>query len=210
MIDLNDNNQNIFIKRGPEIFDSKEAEELSKQVEDDMIEHPGLMQDPYMKILADKVRRLSKQKGAVDYSGCENFWIAKEQTGQKITLVEQGSAISLTEEFDNIEALEEKFIDLHEFLDEAKYVGKFFRRTKSIEGDTGYMQGDVLVLFATDSNMLAMETSFGTRKYKMIKPKYFIDGNFEFYGSVNPEFDNKEDLIKDINKQINNSNDKTL
>lgn len=211
MIDLNDNNQNIFIKRGPEIFDSKKAEELSKQVEDDMIEHPGLEHDPIMSSLANEIKKLSKSKGMVDYSGCDNFWIEKEQDGKKITLVSQ-SVIQLEKEFDSFDELDNFFIDLREFLDQAKYVGKKFKRTAKVDGrDISYMENDErpLVLFATDSNILVLDSFLGETKYEMISPRYFDDGNFEFVGEVDNSYNDKEAVYQAISKQIN-SKDKTL
>jgi hypothetical protein len=48
------------------------------------------------------------------------------------------------------------------------------------------------------------------RRYFIITPKYIEDGNFEFYGEVNDEYRDVEELTMDITKEINKKQIKYL
>lgn len=207
-MDMNSTGVNIFIKKGPGIFDPDAAKSFLDQINQDMDGDPRLEADPLMNQIAENAYRLSKEKGLVDYSGCDAFWLVDETEildGQGITLVEQDTSGCLKETFKNYDELSKKFIDLKEFLGEANYVGRYFKRTGPIEGrNRSFMVEDksALVLFATESLMLIQFDSFGEKEYKMLSPKYFEDGNYEYYGEVHEEFNDKEAVHQAIEEQL--------
>ena len=214
-IDINER-MNIFIMRGPGIFDSSKAEAFLDRINDDINENPELENDPLINSIADSMYKLSKEKGLVDYSGCDSFWIADETellNGQGITLVEQDNTVHKKETFENYDKLSEKFIDFREFLSEAKYVGRYFKRTAKIEGrDISYMEEDesTLVLFATEYHMLIQYEFLGKKSFEMLSPRYFEDGNFEYYGEKHDEYNDKDEMFKAIEKQLTDKKKNTL
>ena len=206
-IDIMDTGFNIFIKKGPEIFDEKKAKEIADQADRDMKNSETLSNSQFFNNMIQNLYRLGQSKGQVDYSGCNTFWVVDETEpsyGQGITLVEKDNA-SLKKSFKNIDELNEKFMDLREFLDDANYIGRYFKRTAKIDGrDISFMEEDnsTLVLFATDNQMLIQTNDSSGKEFKMLSSRYFEDGNFEYYGEQHDEYNDKEAVFHAIEKQL--------
>ena len=106
-----------------------------------------------------------------------------------------------------------KYMDFREFLSEAKYVGRYFKRTAKIEGrDISFMEEDnkTLVLFATESHMLIQYEFLGEKTFEMLSPRYFEDGNFGYYGEQHDEYNDKDEMFKAIEKQLTDKKKNTL
>ena len=213
IIDINES-MSIFIKKGPEIFDNSKAKDLLDRIKQDMDENPRLANDPVFNMLTASVSQIN-QSGLVDYSYCSSFWMVDEKAssdGFEIT-IEDPSDSHHRKTFKNIDELYRKYMDFREFLSEAKYVGRYFKRTAKIEGrDISFMEEDnkTLVLFATESHMLIQYEFLGEKKFEMLSPRYFEDGNFEYYGEQHYEYNDKDEMFKAIEKQLTDKKKNTL
>ena len=90
----------------------------------------------------DDVFALGRNNGAFreEWSGCKNFWTCAENEDGIIMSEHILNEEAAEKEFKSQEELEKEFISISSFLENANYVGKFFRRTKSIyEDDKEYL-----------------------------------------------------------------------
>lgn len=126
-------------------------------------ENPDFVAMEYL----DKFKQFEGMEGETDYSGCDEFWISVvDEKG--ITMIEQ-SLLNTTKKYENKNELDKSFTRLTDFLDQSRYVGRFFRRTKPVnENDKSHMYKDnsTLVLFATDKSMLVKSTFLGVEKFE--------------------------------------------
>ena len=74
--------------------------------------------------------------GTKDYSGTEDFWSFElrqdEAQGAKYCLKQMdGSIVSSAKYYHGFKSLNRSFISLVDFLNNAKYIGRYFKRTKA-------------------------------------------------------------------------------
>ena len=198
-------NGEIYIKNGSEPYHmSERTKDLIYDLDFDASkENPDFVAMEYV----DKFRQFEGLEGEDDYSGCNEFWVSMiDENG--INMIEQ-SLLNTTKRFANKQELDKSFTRLTDFLEHARYVGRYFKRTKPVNSnDKSYMEDDnsALVLFATDRLMLIKYSGFDSEKFEMLSPRYFEDGNFEFYGEFVGEYSDKTSLYQAINEQIVSSN----
>ena len=223
-IDLNEN-INIFIKRGPEIYNSNKADELVDKVSEAMNQNPNLEHDKQLNEMMDDIIDLCEKRGTLNYSGCDSFWVADNNVKVGMTLFRKDKRYRYEKEYANFDEMDKYFMDLREFLEQADYIGRGFTRTEPVpvNGDKTYMNYDKIepvntshftkktVLFATNSNMLMLiEENDGTKEYAMLSPIFFEDGKFEFFGEKNEEYNDTEAIYQAIKKQLTEGNQKVL
>lgn len=211
----------IYLKRGPRIIPGQDVSNRNDNRLDIIEEHlktdPNASPEELEKFR--KFRDLVRDSVTVerkDYSGCESFWISIVED-DCIRMVECGHPYSNEKRFENKEEIEKEFIRLRVFLDQAEYIGKYFKRSKPCaEGslaDRSYTHdSNSLVLYATDSILLIQRETpyFKDKKFEIISSKYLEDGNYGFVGKVNDEFRDKPELYQAIFKQLTDKPRKTL
>lgn len=156
------------------------------------------------------VNQLKKEREEEALSGTDEYWILVD-TENGIKIKEQ-VPFDPARTYKNKEELNKDFISLHDFLSESIYVGRYFRRTKPLDNDRNFMieNGNYLVLYKNNNNMIALENSKEEKEYVIITSKYIEDDNFEFYGEYTEEYKDIEALTIDITKKINSKQKKTL
>lgn len=157
----------------------------------------------------DDVFALGSNNGAFreEWSGCKNFWTCAENEDGIIMSEHILNEEAAEKEFKSQEELEKEFISINSFLENANYVGKFFRRTKRIyEDDKEYLpvNHNVFALYELDGIILAIKQKDGKTVFDIIPSQLTRDGNYELYGSQKVSFDNKKEINKEIVKHLKN------
>ena len=199
-------NGEIYIKNGPEPFYlSEESHDIMHDLEYESTKKNPSLGDLY---LLEGYQWLQEYEGERDYSGCDHFWISLVEPFQT-TMVEQnnnGNIAVLKRSFPDKDTILKKYTPLVDFLDQAKYIGRYFKRTAptAYNGATDYFNEDqsVFVLYATDHNMLVRVTFLGETTYCMISPSYLEDRNYTYYGKYNEDFIDKKQISREIMNQI--------
>ena len=181
--------KNIFIKKMPEviIYSEKENELFEKiealktkdlsQIENDS--NGEVTRGLYRSLKALEFQ-LKKEKMEKVYSEVSQFWILDENESN------------------------DEFISLHDFLEQAEYVGKTFIRTEALGTDNRYMSEleNVLALYKLGNIIITVDSSaIFEKKYRIISPKYLEDNKYEFVGNYNGEYKDKDSLYNAISKQ---------
>ena len=200
-------NGEIYIKNGPEIFHmDDESEDLMKKLE------LGSIDDRLNELMERTVAlysQLKNMEGTKDYSYCDEFWIANvEENG--VNMVEAQTIPYMEAEerfFTDKKELDRTFTRLLIFLNEAQYVGRYFKRTKPIEDnhDKSFMENNqgCLALYTDGKKMLVKcKDCDGTERYEMIHSYYLEDGNYDFYGEHTDAYKDKMKVYTEINQQI--------
>lgn len=120
----------------------------------------------------------------------------------------------------SLEKINEGYIRLVDFLKEAVFVGREFKRilpvityygTNNIKysmKDNAYLDvddiGKNIVLCMKDNIFLVKHISRFGEEYRIIGCNYIFDGNYEFYGDVYEEYKNMDRVYLEIIEQINN------
>lgn len=211
----------IYLKRGPRIIPSKDVSNRNDERLDMIEEH--LKTDP--KASPEELEKFRYFRDLVrdsvtverkDYSGCDSFWISIVED-DCIRMVEMERPYATEKVFETKEDLNKEFIRLRVFLEQAEYIGRYFKRTKPCaEGplaDRSYTHdSNSLALYATDSILLIQSETpyFKDKKFEIISSKYLEDSNYEFIGKVNNEFRDKPELYQAILRQLTDKPRKTL
>jgi len=215
-------NGELYLKRGPEIFDSytDELEDKINEIEFDVSkENPDFSKLPLLnayKMLNDTNESI---KGKIDYSGTDSFWQLYTINGINCKLCECRKLYGLERNYNSPEKINADFIKLSEFLNKATFVGRKFNRTKPIISmmnkiDKSYMSTDLdiystkyIVLYATQNLFLIkrIDRVLG-EKYALINSRYTLDGNYQFFGPVYDEYRDKNKVYQEILTQVSGYN----
>ena len=211
----------IYLKRGPRIIPNNDIsnrnEERFDLLEEDFKTDPNISPESLKRFR--EFRELISGSNTVerkDYSGCSSFWVSiVDDDG--IRMVENLSPIGDVKTFDTKNEIDKEFIRLRVFLDQANYVGRYFKRTKPFANgsyvDRSFMHDtNSLVLYATDSILIIQRETpyFKNQKIEIISSRYLEDNNYEFIGKINEEFKDKPKLYQLVFKQLTDKKDKTL
>lgn len=218
-------NGEIYLKRGPEIFDSNAAiskiDAEIKEIEFDMSkENPDFSRASQISDLQDLKDQVQSFRGQLDYSGTNSFWQIFTADGQSYIMFECQKFDIAQKEYNSIRELNKHFIKLSDFFKESTFVGKEFKRTKPIKlkdgrNDRSYMHDfkghpQIIILYATKDLFLArrIEKSkiFGEDSYILINSRYTLDGNYEFFGPEYIEYRDKDKVYREILKEVSNYN----
>ena len=172
-------NGEVYVKNGPDLYCmTNDSKDLMRNLESS--------ESFTAKEQLDELKKLKNNEGKDDYSGCRSFWVPfVDENG--ITMVEQTKyhvAPSLKRCYKNKEVANKSFTKLIDFLDNSRYVGRYFKRTSPIlnSNDKSYTVEDekTLVLYANDDLMLIKNISNYSEEesFEMISPLYFKDNNF--------------------------------
>lgn len=198
-------NGEIYIKNGPDIFYmDNQYKEMIKQMEINSID--GMLA-PYEEEYLNNMKIIKEAEGSKDYSYCDEFWISTvEENGINMSTCPYYSSEDIEERFfTDKKELDRHFTRLMGFLNNAEYVGKYFKRTASIGKDKSYMDSDneCLVLYSDGKRMLVLEKIANFEpKFEMLRPRYIEDGNYEFYGEYTDKYKDKVSLYKAISNQL--------
>ncbi len=149
----------------------------------------------------------------LDWTGCDSFWTLKE-TDKGITMNEHSlTGQGIQKEYESREDISEEFISLNSFLENGKYIGRFFRRTKLVNPeDKGFLpvNHNIFALYENSGTILAIKNSNGKNEFRVISKKYTEDNNYEYYGEEKPSYDNEKEIKKAITKQLTYSDNNRL
>ena len=217
----------IYIKRDSEEFTpaSLGIEQLSNlsKIDEEKINALNKMTNGEITIeklnkLSEFLHLLSKKNKIKSYLGCEEFWVStvnKNSIKMAAIVFHEyygGNGEFLTDTFKNKSELDKKFIKLSTFLEQAEYVGKYFKRTSKVEEyDDSYMRkipfitkNAPLILYKMGDRLLGIEDyspKLGGRQFCLISPKYTEDGNYKFFGKTNKDYQDKPKVYQLILKQ---------
>ena len=204
----------IYIKKRSELYRMPESEkDLIYELEFETSQKPS----PDTVALLEILKQKEAEEGTEIYDGCEEFWISMIKQNE-ISLFEQPYYNFLPPrhlKYKDKKSLDEQFIRLIDFLKEARYIGRYFKRTAPVQKndmvDDHYLveNKSIFVIYATDNLMLIRYTNYGETTYRMLSPEYLKDKKYYFYGKFTDRYRDKAKLYKDIHRQImNNLRDK--
>lgn len=220
-------NGEIFLRNGADTYKSRKAlhevekiikkleEELEKEESDELL---FLELEEYMMIRDN----LEENKMQLDDLYIDEFYVLITN-GVDFQL--ESSKHHLNESdyriYHDKSQMTREFTSLIDFLNTATFVGRKFRRLKPIvtDGIKDYsytdlqlkLDGEVIVLYAMQDLFLVKDMSkmFGTR-YELIRSKYTLDNNYEFYGKVYNEYADMGQVYKEISIQLSKEKTKKL
>lgn len=153
----------------------------------------------------------------IDSSGVDNFFQIYFDDDRYILYQYDKFGKSFEVDSISLEEINKGYIKLSDFLRNANYVGKKFRRTAPLityygtdevkyrMKDNSYLDVDDyenIVLYSMDNIFLVKCISCFGEIYKIIGCNYIIDGNYEFYGDIYEEYNNRDKIYLEIVKQI--------
>ena len=138
-----------------------------------------------------------------DYSDMDIFHLLKiDDEIKMVTWNELGKKIEDKIDENN----SEEYMNLIDFLKEAEFIGRKFKRTKTIGYDLKYTdpveQNYCTVLYKTEYAMLIEEVFLGKRTLRMMDNKYFEDKNYIFFGEIDKTYEDTKKLYQAILEQI--------
>ena len=162
----------------------------------------------------------SYNTNAKDYSGTDCFWSFElrqdEAQGAKYCLKQMdGSIVSSAKYYHGFKSLNRSFISLIDFLNNAKYIGRYFKRNKVTSGiRSSYMDENkrCFVLYMYDNIAICREvfddilTGDYVDQYVILSSKYLEDGYYEFYGDCIESFDDRQAVYNEIFNQVYDHN----
>lgn len=206
-------NGDIYIKIKPEIIEP-DVDRI-KKIDDDLYDLS--FEDAQYGItekteeLKEELEELKEQllEQQYNYENTENFYILKI-TEEDLKLVCFNKLGQKQTKKCSIKELKEKYVRVADFLVEAKYVGREFKRTQPLEFlnnriiDYMYKEPGTTtrILYKTDYAMLAEYTSKHSHYFEMIEPKYFIDENYALVGEKNNIYNDKKEMYRYIVDEI--------
>ena len=202
-------NGEIYVKNGPHAFymSDKDNKEMADLEFNSLSNDASNIEEWYL----DKLKSLKDVEGKPDYSGCEDFWISYvNEDGINMVQMDPMAHIThikpLVRTYKNINEVKKDFTRLTDFLNDAEYIGKYFKRTASRKenGDCGYMSGELktLCIYKKGNMMLVKTDHLGSERFEMLKPYYLDDGNYEFFGGYDSTPVDKKELYQLIFKQL--------
>ena len=200
-------NGDIYIKIEPEIV---EPDPDKIKIIDDNLYDLAYKEEKYG--ITDGTETIKKQLEEMkeqllelqyDYSNTEKFHILNI-TEDSLNLISFNRIGEKYIKKCSIEELNDKYIRLVDFLEEAKYIGKKFKRTEPLEilnsKIIDYMNEDsyssTTIIYKTDYAMLALHKSKHSHYFEMIKPIYFIDKNYKLIGKEENTYNDKKEMYK--------------
>ena len=153
------------------------------------------------------------KKAIYDYNGCSDFWQLFVCNYKIIMDMKSDNANFKYRKVYNCKyEIDKDFIKLSEFLDKATFIGKKFKRTKPIisennRKDTSYMNPEYyeyIVLYSYNNIFLTKEIWSEGKCYYLLDSRYFLDGNYIFYGETYKEYKDKSMVFRDIVSQVIN------
>ena len=203
-------NGEIYIKTSSEIYHMSEDEKEYLQELEFEASKEGATEEDVAR-LEDYIE-MNYEDGEEIYEDCEEFWVSMIDE-KEIQMIQQpffSFLASHTKQFSDKKSLDEEFTRLTDFLQKARYVGRYLKRTVPIDsGETTYTSENksALVLYSTNDLMLLKSNFFGLGFYQMISPRYIKDGNYVFYGDYVDDYKyrDKKSMYREIYQQIINN-----
>ena len=216
----------IYLKKGPTLIKPEESfaetEEFDLMIQE-LKEDPNVPKD-YIEYLISNHQKEEerKEKGILDYTGCNSFWMSVIKD-DGIYMVEKSNSpvLDVVRKYNSKEEVDRDFIRLRVFLEKAKYVGKKFKRTKVLEvthSDGGLsLHSDYLFIPSTilyamgDCSIVLSEYGFlDEKKFSVMSSQYIKDGNYEIMDGVNDEYKDQAALYQKVLHQLTDGQKKIL
>lgn len=208
-------NGDIYIKTKPDIIkiDEEQIEKKKEQLYNlNFEEAQNGITDKTQQMREEIEQDLKKlEEEILNYEHTENFHILKiTENGMKLVCYNKiGRKKS---NLCDIKELKEKYVRLLDFLKEAKYIGKEFKRTEPLimggTTDISYIKQEphetTTVLYKTDYAMLVEYESKHSHYIEMLKPEYFIDNNYTLIGKTKRTFEDKKETYIEVIDEIEN------
>jgi len=212
-------NGELYIRKKVEKFN---AEKILKQLEEEIedLEFETITQLPDYKLFDElEIKRREKEfymeiDGEDDYDYMDSFYqLSTDETTFELHSIPDNEDIR---EYGSMQKVKDDFISLSDFLSKGKYVGKAFYRTKPTvyngdDFDTKYLKSRLapityIVLYSFNDIFLVLKKSDITNRsvIEIADSRYTKDGNYEFFGDVTHEYEDKKELYKEIVNQCNN------
>ena len=200
-------NGEIYVKRGPEPFHMGDIDNGKIKDLEFKSYTAGLsgVENEHLEML----KSFKSIEGEPDYSGCSDFWISYiNKSG--VNMVNMSFPSTYYKTYNNIEEIKKKYMKLVDFLNDAEYIGRYFRRTSkrlttSGRDDISYMgtSSQTLALYKKDNMLLVKSISpFLEDEFEMLLPQYLEDGQYSFYGKCNDSYTDKKELYSLIHEQL--------
>lgn len=156
----------------------------------------------------------------IDTRGVDSFFFVISEEG-RYRLIEIDKYDNLNRgikrDYISINELNKGYIKLSEFIKEAEYVGREFRRTvpvitycnnTSIKDNSyldryGFENNKHIVLYMKDNTCLVKYMCSYGSGYCIIDCRYIQDSNYEFIGSIYEEYRDRLKVYFDVLKEIN-------
>ena len=144
------------------------------------------------------------------------FYGYRENDGYRMVSLNENI---ISESFVTYDELNKGYINLYDFINEGKFIGREFRRLcpvityYGIDGDNSriidnrYLKIDgydnkYIVLYENNNTFL-IKYMYGNKKlYGIVDCRYIQDGMYEFIGNVYEEYMDRENVYEDIVKQL--------
>ena len=174
------------------------------------------IRDDYVVEFSNDVR--NRDSYCIDSRGADSFFYVVEDT-DGYRLIECNKDIGVNR-YISLNELNYGYIKLSDFLRDAKYIGRGFKRIEPVITyygtdidicriiDNMYLEIDgydnkYIVLYEKD-NIFLVKYMFGYNEwYSIIDCRYIQDGNYQFYGKVYEEYKNIDRVYLEIMEQIN-------
>lgn len=198
----------LYIKKTPTTIKHPQTG-LSESYVDNIIDSiNSLEMAPLKQYLKNLRNYYSENDNQYDYSGTNCFYqLFINDRGYSLISSDINSP-NRVKTYPNASIIKKDFISFLDFIKEAKYIGRYFRRTKEVnKGNTSFIDNnfETLVLYATDYAMI-VKTNFQQPRFEIVSKRYIADGNFEYYGNAEKEYEHPEILFRDIINQIQKEN----
>ena len=213
MITLSDKRPwDVYIKRGPEVGEfTEEQNKKLESLKNEQNKTPAMMIT--IKILED----FKKHAGEVNYSGCNDFWLERDN-GVTYDLLQQRIGTGTVKDrtvksisYKSFDEMYKDFIDLREFLDGAEYVGRKFEypedpKVVSMNGVLN-MEAERTLLYRTNDIWIVFSKSrqSGFEYFEILHRSNKENFDYVFYGEPTEEFRDKTELDNAIYKQLTSS-----
>lgn len=206
----------IYLKKGPEPFNASQMlSTIYDKIDDcnfELSKEDSDLSYAWELDACEKIKdKFEAVDGEMDYSYCDNFWQAFINNGKIVLRCCYERNVSRV--FNSVQELEMNFVKLSDFLNNATFVGRKFKRTKPIVSTSG---GDDLSFMSVDDNyyyivLYAMQdlflvefcsSLFHKNEYRLINSRYTLDGNYEFYGQEHLSYADKDLVYQEILEQL--------
>ncbi len=206
----------IYLRKGPELFNASQTLSTIYDKIDDCNfelskENPDLSYARKLDAYEEAKDKFEAVDGELDYSYCDKFWQAFMNNGKIVLRCCDKRNVSRV--FNSVQELEMDFVKLSDFLNNATFVGRKFKRTKPIVStlggnDLSFMSVDddyyYIVLYAMQDLFLVKFCSslFHKNEYRLINSRYTLDGNYEFYEQEHLSYADKDLVYQEILEQL--------
>lgn len=202
-------NGEIYIKKGPSLFDSSFYDDFISEKEFEASKEGASTSDMAKLEQYKEVQEMAHAlDGALDYSYTNDFHILN-YNGEEYLMYNHTRLLGghiHNKYFTSLYELKKEYISLIDFMNKATFIGRRFNRTKPVENDDrSFMNSDInrmpIALYGSLDLLIVIDPY--DNGIRIINSRYLQDKNFEFVGDeIYLEYKDKGKLYKAILTQI--------